>query len=325
MIELEAIPWDSEAWEAESWRGRGGGRPVGGRGSRTGSRRARSGRPRYGGAQSAARQPRWSGLARGAAAGPAGAPRWRFVGGRWRPYRRPWIFGPWSAAPPWLVEPWTAPPPDPAAVAEPDAAAPLPPDPGAEPAPPAGPDAGAPDGEPASELELKARVVSPPVTIQWQGPHRFDRPGRILPAGVSGAGLYLVLRGKVPVYVGETGDFSDRWIGPSNGYLTKLAKMWLPTRCCALDVYFGTLPANKPVREHVEASVIRTLIRTGLGRGLRQLRSTRPFRGLAPGVHIRNVLPPQVRDLIRAGAQTAPYDRANNSLVVQHDAVYELE
>jgi Penicillin-insensitive murein endopeptidase len=145
----------------------------------------------------------------------------------------------------------------------------------------------------ADELELaKQGPVS--ATLAWQKVTIAAYPPSNIPTG---GGLYIVERGVLPIYVGETNSFQRRWRG-------RLDAEWQIGRidpgplARELTLWFGTLsPAreNVPkVRRAVEHAIVRTLSRgyPGLtGRyALRNRRSFREFEVVAP-MNIQKLLP----------------------------------
>lgn len=145
----------------------------------------------------------------------------------------------------------------------------------------------------AAELEL-ARRGPLSASLAWQKVALADYPPSNIP---SSGGLYIVERGVLPIYVGETGSFQRRWKG-------RLDAEWQIGRidpgplARKLTIWFGTLSpatANVPLaRRGVEHAIIRTLSkgdpRLKGTQALRNRRSFREFDVVAP-MEIRQLLP----------------------------------
>jgi hypothetical protein len=172
----------------------------------------------------------------------------------------------------------------------------------------------------AGELEL-ARRGPLSATLSWQRVTITHYPPANIPGG---GGLYVVERGGLPIYVGETASFQRRWRG-------RLDAEWQVGRIDTgalqqpLTIWFGTLQpaaANQPLaRRGVEHAIVRTLSKGDpalASRPLRNRRSFRQFDVVAP-MQIAQLLPPPYAARVRNVAQFS-----GNVLRLPAGATYEL-
>jgi len=293
------------------------------------------------------------------------APRLRagglFARGRGRPHRRrqPWIFGPsWSWPEPYVFTRPAAPDgagvgaaepadPQPDAAADANAA-----DGVAEPA------AGGGDGAPADNEDYDKRrppkrppsprgVVGVSTSLEWQRCKLMHYPIPALPFRATsvpdgsvpnGGGVYIVVRDKVPIYVGETGSFRERWnarlleayqAGIIDTTLDRPVELW-----CGVSKKGLTREA----RRTVESAIIRVLINGQVGGKLRQGTSFNEIRPSAQ-IDVVQVLPEGIKlagfrkgmsaDARKAVEQVKGSDQIpkhlHNQLTLPPNSVFEAE
>jgi len=158
--------------------------------------------------------------------------------------------------------------------------------------------------------------------LEWQRVALDRYPVRGLPAT---GGVYIVVRGNLPIYVGETASFAQRWNGRMLGlYQLGLVPALANSGVPPVIVYLGTLTPNTPsARAIAEHLVIRLLDEASIApaKGLRNQQSTRKFRVLGR-IELRNVLPKAIAGL--ATRQIPQLKRNTVTLLPEATKVFEL-
>lgn len=146
------------------------------------------------------------------------------------------------------------------------------------------------------EIEEERTVTLTKTTVSWTGPHPIGRElGR-----TSGGGIYVVIRNGKPIYVGQTGSFSQRF----TKHFSSLHQMGCDVR--QQKIYLGKIslangsPVTESVRKNVESVIIRTYLKKAVR--LQNRTSIKAFKTSSGGLFIYNKgidLPPGLNKLIK--------------------------
>ncbi len=196
--------------------------------------------------------------------------------------------------------------------------------------------------EEQGEYETKAQRGPHGLTLKsWDSRTFTGFPPKNIP---SGGGLYIVVQDNLPIYVGETDSFHNRWAGRLRamfqiGITDEKGRLPAP-----IKVWFGTIDVNtEPARKTVEHAIIRTLIladvvppihpkeaaaRAGRpklsNKRLRNATAYKPFHA-AGRILIKNILPPVAAWQSRASAASDLQGLyAGNTITLNKGSDYEL-
>ena len=146
------------------------------------------------------------------------------------------------------------------------------------------------------EIDEERTVTLSKATINWTGPHSI---GRNLNS-IRGGGIYVVIRKRKPIYIGQTGSFRQRF----NKHFSSLLQMGCDIR--QQKIYLGKisvangLPVTEGVRMNVESVIIRTYLKKAVR--LQNRSSVKAFKTGLGGLSIHNKgidLPPGLTKFIK--------------------------